>query len=190
MANKKSYCKPIKPWRGDEDKKCNRDIRETNLKKANPTIQGGNLMECNFLCTCQKISLDHHANPHVGGRLDYTRCENVADGCQFQLEVFRTPDNRGWAARTAKGITIPKGALVSPYSGLIVDENRVKELEEIYSTQDKGSFLMNLYVKAAPRPGAVAVPTPGELFVNDATVYRNVSAFFNHTCEAPNVKFR
>ena len=184
----------VRPWQskpGTSDSSCTVDNRQDRLQAAqkvngqsNPNIERCTL-ECNFLCPCHRDAM-RHANPLIGGSLGMQPCQNVmSTGLQFPLEVFRTHDNRGWAARTQKGVTIPKGAIVCPYSGQLADEIEVKGLEDMYAQMDKGSFIMNLH-EAKLKQNA----PPGEYFVNDATVYRNVAAFFNHTCEKPNVKFK
>ena len=183
----------IRPWQskpGTSDGPCTEDNRQDRLQSAHksnghtPNIERC-MLECNFLCPCHRDAL-RLANPLIGGSLGMQPCQNVkSEGLQFPLEVFRTPDNRGWAARTQRGVTIPKGAIVCPYSGQLADEIQVKGLEEMYAQMDKGSFIMNLH-EAKLKGEAPS----GEYFVNDATIYRNVGAFFNHTCEKPNVKFK
>lgn len=136
-------------------------------------------MDCNYMCPCN----DHDArnlNAKTGA-YESPSCTNqvLHEGVRYPLEVFRRP-GVGWAVRTQKGVTIPAGEIVSTYSGLYQRECDSRDLEEQYENENKMSFIMNLKGESRDaRPDDIAI---------DGTDFKSVTAFFNHQCEAPNIK--
>ncbi|GMH81947.1 hypothetical protein TrVE_jg7742 [Triparma verrucosa] len=164
------------------DMSCTSEIRVGQLMKSNGiTAHQAHFMDCNFLCPC--YASPRSSNLAFSGRKDFVQCENQRQyGCNYPLEIFKTSDGRGWGARTPAGVTIPVGVILCSYSGIYEDEMDVDELEEKYHNEQKPSFIMNLHKEKKQ------TMRRREQFVDDATNFRGVAGFFNHTCDGQNIK--
>ena len=166
---------------------CDQSNRSSALILSNKLEIRPHYMDCNFQCPC--YANKRHANLNASGRMDPRPCDNQQlFGCRFALEIFKTDDDRGWGVRTQRGVTIPEKVVVTSYSGVYVDEREVPSLEDQYKNDGKASFIMNLH-KLGEKKGAREHKN-GEHFVDDATDFRGVAGFFNHTCEAPNLEVK
>ncbi len=127
--------------------------------------------ECGPACACP---------PSCPNRL-------TQQGLRYRLEVFRTPDGRGWGVRSWD--TIPPGAYVASFNGLVIRDEDAEQVED-------DTYLFNMRVSSnRPATGGVqaadAAPVDeGEAednrFVIDAGPVGGVARFINHSC-APNL---
>lgn len=162
---------------------CDPKLRSKSLLQINNIKSNeAHYADCNFLCPC--YASPRSSNSAFSGRMDYARCDNQRQyGSNYPLEVFKTNDGRGWGARTPAGITVPFGKILCSYSGVYEDELDVDELEDKYKDEGKASFIMNLHKEKNNQK-----INRGMRFVDDATDFRGVAGFFNHTCDNPNIK--
>lgn len=113
-------------------------------------------------------------------------CPNrvTQQGLKFRLEVFRTPDGRGWGVRSWD--TIPAGAYIASFLGTVITDEDAGKASDVY--------LFNMRVPTnRPEDGVQADDAEmyyeGELenhFCIDANSVGGVARFINHSC-APNV---
>ncbi|XP_031268883.1 probable inactive histone-lysine N-methyltransferase SUVR2 isoform X3 [Pistacia vera] len=103
----------------------------------------------------------------------YRQCGNrvVQRGINCKLQVFFTPDGKGWGLRTLE--KLQKGAFVCEFVGEIVT------IKELYGRNTKNlncSVLLDAYWASK------GVPKDEEALCLDATCYGNVARFLNHRC--------
>lgn len=113
------------------------------------------IKECWSKCGCNK---------NCGNRV-------VQRGLKYKLQVFLTPDGKGWGLRTLE--KLPKGAFVCEFVGEILT------ISELYARNlEKHScpVLLDAYW------GLEGDSKDGEALCLDATCYGNVARFINHRC--------
>ena len=102
-------------------------------------------------------------------------CQLAEAGVHFKLEVFKTPDGRGFGVRTAKGVSIKKNQVVCHYSGEIITAKESKKRDLEYAKAGhQGSYLLDIDKKRE--------------YTIDATKFRSVAALLNHSCSLSNCK--
>lgn len=113
------------------------------------------IKECWTKCGCHKI---------CGNRL-------VQRGVNYKLQVFLTPDGKGWGLRTLE--KLPKGAFVCEFVG------EVLTVSEFYSRRTEkhtSPVLLDAYW------GLNRVMEEEEALCLDGTCYGNAARFINHRC--------
>ncbi|KAK8702007.1 hypothetical protein V6N13_020378 [Hibiscus sabdariffa] len=113
------------------------------------------IKECWSKCGCNK---------QCGNRM-------VQRGVNYKLQVFLTPDEKGWGLRTLE--KLPKGAFVCEFVGEILT------ISEFYARDAKKHtcpILLDAYW------GLKGVSKDEEALCLDATCYGNVARFINHRC--------
>ncbi|XP_039027402.1 probable inactive histone-lysine N-methyltransferase SUVR1 isoform X2 [Hibiscus syriacus] len=113
------------------------------------------LKECWSKCGCNK---------QCGNRV-------VQRGVKCKLQVFLTPDGRGWGLRTLE--KLPKGSFVCEFVGEILT---ISELYARNREKHTSPVLLDAYW------GLKGVPKDEEALCLDATCYGNVARFINHRC--------
>ncbi|XP_022758512.1 probable inactive histone-lysine N-methyltransferase SUVR2 isoform X2 [Durio zibethinus] len=113
------------------------------------------IKECWSKCGCNK---------QCGNRV-------VQRGVNYKLQVFLTPDGRGWGLRTLE--KLPKGAFVCEFVGEIVT---ISELYTRNIEKHACPVLLDAYW------GLKGVSKDEEALCLDATCYGNVARFINHRC--------
>ncbi|XVF81044.1 hypothetical protein PTKIN_Ptkin15bG0124900 [Pterospermum kingtungense] len=100
----------------------------------------------------------------------YKNCGNrvVQRGLKYKLQVFLTPDGKGWGLRTLE--KLPKGAFVCEFVGEILT------ISELYARKRSCPILLDAFW------GLKGVPEDDEALCLDATCYGNVARFINHRC--------
>lgn len=114
-------------------------------------------------------------------------CPNrvTQQGLRYRLELFRTADGRGWGVRSWD--TIPAGAYIAGFFGLVVTDAAAGELSD-------DTYLFNMQLSDARAGGAgeaghhVVIDEAGRAnhFTIDALKVGGVARFINHGC-APNL---
>ncbi|KAK8555573.1 hypothetical protein V6N13_046101 [Hibiscus sabdariffa] len=101
------------------------------------------------------------------------RCGNrvVQRGVNYKLQVFLTPDGKGWGLRTLE--KLPKGAFVCEFVGEILT---ISELYTRNREKHASPVLLDAYW------GLTGVSMDEEALCLDATCYGNVARFINHRC--------
>ncbi|XP_058005795.1 probable inactive histone-lysine N-methyltransferase SUVR2 isoform X2 [Hevea brasiliensis] len=149
-----SYCKacPLERSKNDEIlEPCKGHLKREHIK------------ECWSKCACQK---------QCGNRV-------VQRGIRCKLQVFFTPEGKGWGLRTLE--KLPKGTFVCEYVGEILT---IKEMHERNIQRTRGTnnerhthpVLLDAYWRLK---GALKEE---EALCLDATFYGNVAQFINHRC--------
>ncbi|KAK8611762.1 hypothetical protein V6N13_131804 [Hibiscus sabdariffa] len=113
------------------------------------------IKECWSKCGCNK---------QCGNRV-------VQRGVNCKLQVFLTPDGRGWGLRTLE--KLPKGAFVCEFVGEILT---ISELYARNKEKHTSPVLLDAYW------GLKGVIKDEEALCLDATCYGNVARFINHRC--------
>ena len=148
------------------DGKCTTD--SLKILHRNQHIQPSWRAYCNYLCASRSKQLQS----------EKCDCQIAENGLHHGLEVFQTPDGRGFGVRTARGVTIKKNEVICHYAGEIISSNEAKRRDqEYYSKSHKGSYILDIDEKGQ--------------YCIDATNFRSVSALINHSCSESNcVLFR
>uniref|UniRef100_A0A7N0ZSG1 SET domain-containing protein n=1 Tax=Kalanchoe fedtschenkoi TaxID=63787 RepID=A0A7N0ZSG1_KALFE len=133
-----------------------------------PVICNGHLArkfikECWKKCGCHKM---------CGNRI-------VQRGITYNLQVFMTPDGRGWGLRTLEDL--PKGAFVCEYVGEILT---LKELRNRY-TCNVNSDAYPVLLDAIW--GFDKNLKDDRTLCLDGTIYGNIARFINHRCSDSNL---
>ncbi|CAN6486120.1 unnamed protein product [Victoria cruziana] len=150
----------------DTDKLQQFFCKECPLEKSKPdTSCKGHLVrrfikECWSKCGCSK---------ECGNRV-------VQRGITVKLQVFFTPEGKGWALRTFD--PLPRGAFVCEYVGEILTNT------ELYSrnSQCSGDEKHHYPVLLDADWGSEGILKDEEALCLDATHYGNVARFINHRC--------
>eukprot|EP00271_Cylindrocystis_brebissonii_P005426 TRINITY_DN17459_c0_g2_i1.p1 TRINITY_DN17459_c0_g2~~TRINITY_DN17459_c0_g2_i1.p1 ORF type:complete len:456 (-),score=31.45 TRINITY_DN17459_c0_g2_i1:58-1371(-) len=174
----KSYCpertKCITRAEGEEFKECKGHVTRTFIK------------ECCNECRCNALK--------CGNRV-------VQRGIKAKLEVFFTPEGKGWGIRTRE--SLPKGAFICEYAGDILTNNELydrnsKNKEEddfaLAAAASKASSSKVDFRKRMTFPINLDCDWTTERIVDnsealslDATYRGNVGRFINHRCEDSNL---
>ncbi|XP_042518224.1 probable inactive histone-lysine N-methyltransferase SUVR2 isoform X2 [Macadamia integrifolia] len=137
--------------------------RSKNDELANPCK--GHLVrkfikECWSKCGCNK---------QCGNRV-------VQRGISCNLQVFMTPEGKGWGLRTLEDL--PKGTFVCEYVGEVVTNTELYERNMRSSRKEKHTYPVLLDADW----GSEGVLNDEEALCLDATFYGNVARFVNHRC--------
>ncbi|GAB2235698.1 hypothetical protein Drorol1_Dr00026134 [Drosera rotundifolia] len=106
------------------------------------------------------------------------QCGNrvVQRGIIRDLQVFWTPEGKGWGLRVAEDL--PKGAFVCEYVGEILTNN------ELHERNEQRSGERHVYPVLLDADWASeSILKDEEALCLDATFYGNVARFINHRCE-------
>ncbi|GMH02562.1 hypothetical protein Nepgr_004401 [Nepenthes gracilis] len=103
-------------------------------------------------------------------------CANrvVQRGITCKLQVFLTPEGKGWGLRTLE--VLPKGAFVCEYVGEILT------IMELHRRKLQGSGDKHSYSVLLDADWGSGVITSEQALCLDATSYGNVARFINHRC--------
>ncbi|CAN8267660.1 unnamed protein product [Cochlearia groenlandica] len=101
------------------------------------------------------------------------KCGNrvIQHGIHNKLQVFFTPDGRGWGLRTLE--KLPKGAFVCEFAGEILT------ISELFQ---RGSEKLASPVKLDAHWGPEGVSGVNKALCLDGTHFGNISRFINHRC--------
>ncbi|KAK0659987.1 Histone-lysine N-methyltransferase [Lasiodiplodia hormozganensis] len=122
------------------------------------------IYECNENCNC---------GPGCKTRV-------VQKGRQVRLEIFKTPDNRGWGLRCKDALRT--GQFIDTYRGEIITDEEASRREKNTRHGTKDSYLYSLDKFAE----AEGIPQE-ELYVIDGEFKGGPTRFMNHSCE-PNCR--
>ncbi|KAK4425425.1 Histone-lysine N-methyltransferase SUVR4 [Sesamum alatum] len=127
--------------------------------KCNGHIVRNFIKECWYKCGCSM------------------KCSNrvVQQGIKAKLQVFMTPEPKGWGLRTLEDL--PKGAFICEYVGEVVTNRELFE-RNMQSTVYRHVFPVLL--DAGWSSGGVLADE--QALCLDAAVYGNVARFINHRC--------
>ncbi|KAI3694356.1 hypothetical protein L1987_77321 [Smallanthus sonchifolius] len=117
------------------------------------------IKECWLKCGC---------NRKCGNRV-------VQCGIRYKLQVFMTPDGKGWGLRALEDL--PKGAFVCEFVGEVLT---CKELHNRVSQSSKKDGACPVFLDA--EWGEESELKEDEALCLDATSYGNVARFINHRC--------
>ncbi|KAL2900273.1 putative inactive histone-lysine N-methyltransferase SUVR2 [Bienertia sinuspersici] len=121
------------------------------------------IKECWTKCGCNK---------DCGNRV-------VQHGISHNLQVFWTPEGKGWGLRTLEDL--PKGAFVCEYIGEILTCTELHK-RSMKRSNDKHSYSVLLDTDWGSKPFKEA-----EFLCLDAAVYGNIARFINHRCSDANL---
>ncbi|MFQ6627297.1 hypothetical protein Gotur_006357, partial [Gossypium turneri] len=148
----------------DPQKQCLLNCTECPLERSKADdfpepckghLQRKAIKECWIKCGCNK---------QCGNRV-------VQRGVNYKLQVFLTPDGKGWGLRTLENL--PKGAFVCEFVGEILT---IPEFYARNREKHTSPVLLDAYW------GLKGVPKDEEALCLDATCYGNVARFINHRC--------
>ncbi|GAB2272439.1 hypothetical protein Dimus_007265 [Dionaea muscipula] len=111
------------------------------------------------------------------------QCGNrvVQRGITRDLQVFWTPEGKGWGLRVAEDL--PKGAFVCEYVGEILTNTELHERNKQRSADERHVYPVLLDADWASE----SILKDEEALCLDATFYGNVARFINHRCEDANL---
>ncbi|KAA8548874.1 hypothetical protein F0562_000558 [Nyssa sinensis] len=145
------YCKDC-PLERSKDKRSSGPCKGHSVRKF--------IKECWYKCGCSK---------KCGNRV-------VQRGITVNLQVFMTPEGKGWGLRTLEDL--PKGAFVCEYVGEIVTNMELFERNMRISGNEKHTYPVLLDADW----GSEGVLKDEKALCLDATFYGNVARFINHRC--------
>ncbi|KAK4482362.1 hypothetical protein RD792_009515 [Penstemon davidsonii] len=123
------------------------------------------IKECWWKCGCNKL---------CGNRV-------VQRGISHNLQVFMTPDGKGWGLRTLEDL--PEGAFVCEYVGEVLTNAELFDRVLRSPKRNKYSYPVLLDADWS----AKGVMKDEDALCLDATYYGNVSRFINHQCYDANL---
>lgn len=103
------------------------------------------------------------------------------DGQLFSLQVFWTPQGKGWGIRTLEDL--PPGAFVFEYVGEILTNTEMYERNLAVEKKSNGCHTYPVLLDGDW--GSEATLRDEEALCLDATHYGNVARFLNHRCAYP-----
>ncbi|XP_052189405.1 probable inactive histone-lysine N-methyltransferase SUVR2 [Diospyros lotus] len=111
------------------------------------------------------------------------KCGNrvVQRGITANLQVFMTPERKGWGLRTLEDL--PKGAFVCEYVGEIVTNMELFARSTQTGSTDRHTYPVLLDADW----GSEGILKDEEALCLDATNFGNVARFINHRCSDPNL---
>ncbi|KAL9142981.1 hypothetical protein ABFS82_14G207200 [Erythranthe guttata] len=112
-----------------------------------------------------------------------SQCGNrvVQRGITRKLQVFMTPEGKGWGLRTLEDL--PKGAFVSEYVGEILTNREL--VGRVLRSPKAGKHSYPVLLDAGW--GAKEALKDEEALCLDTTYYGNIARFINHRCYDPNL---
>lgn len=145
---------------------------ERQKNEENPAACKGHFVrdfvkECSSKCGCSK---------QCGNRV-------VQRGITRRLEVFMTPEGKGWGIRTLE--ELPVGAFVFEYVGEILTNSEMWERNS--DVQKNGEGLHTYPIVLDADWGSEANLKDEEALGLDATYFGNVARFLNHRCQDANL---
>lgn len=111
------------------------------------------IYECNSKCACP---------PDCPNRI-------VQQGRKHKLNIFKTPDGRGWGVRTEK--YIPEGQFICEYTGEVITFEEAEKRGLEYDAAGR-TYLFDLDFYNADNNYTI-----------DALHYGNIARFINHSCD-------
>ncbi|EFH68454.1 hypothetical protein ARALYDRAFT_470383 [Arabidopsis lyrata subsp. lyrata] len=126
------------------------------LEPCKGHLKRGAIKECWIKCGCTKI---------CGNRV-------IQRGIQNKLQVFFTPNGKGWGLRTLE--KLPKGAFICEYIGEILT------IPELYQRSFEGKLTCPFILDA--HWGSEERLEDDKALCLDGTHYGNISGFLNHRC--------
>jgi hypothetical protein len=151
--------------------------------------------ECGYQCSCSALRRPAAAR---GGRMEVVDCgeRKAQQRISWRLVVFKPGGasgdlGKGWGVRCLERV-IDKGSFLFEYVGELRRECEVEQLQRTYETDGlKGRYFFTLTegARATTRAGSRQSDKPERMYVVDATRYRNIAAFVNHSCR-PNLEAR
>ncbi|KAJ4851466.1 hypothetical protein Tsubulata_014135, partial [Turnera subulata] len=164
-------------------------VKESFLEECISLYKG--LAEyCYFYCrNCPLQRLKKNAFNSCNGRIARTfikecwskcgcrQCGNrvVQRGITRNLQVFRTPEGKGWGLRTAEDL--PRGAFVCEYAGEILTHCELQE-----QNMERSGHQKHMYVQLDAGWSSYSFLKDEEALALDAHDYGNVPRFINHRC--------
>ncbi|KAM0993010.1 hypothetical protein COP2_008991 [Malus domestica] len=100
----------------------------------------------------------------------------VQQGISVKLQVFLTPEGKGWGLRTLEDL--PRGSFVCEHVGEILT-NTERHERNVSSTGKKHAYYA---VQLDAAWGSKGILEDEEALCLDATAYGNVARFINHRC--------
>ncbi|XP_047955276.1 probable inactive histone-lysine N-methyltransferase SUVR2 [Salvia hispanica] len=137
-----------------------RSKREDSIEPCKGHLVRSFIKECWIKCGC---------NIQCGNRV-------VQRGISRKLQVFMTPEGKGWGLRTLEDL--PKGAFVCEYVGEVLTNAELFERVLSSPEGEKHSYPVLLDADWC----AEGVLKDEEALCLDATYYGNVARFINHKC--------
>lgn len=122
------------------------------------------IYECNESCRCGPLC----------------RNKNVQFGRTIELEIFKTPGDRGWGLRCKEKLY--EGQFIDTYRGEIINDAEATRREEEALSKTKASYLYSLD-KFAETEGL----RDEDIYVVDGQFMGGPTKFMNHSCE-PNCR--
>ncbi|KAG6400933.1 hypothetical protein SASPL_137778 [Salvia splendens] len=142
-----------------------RSKREDSIEPCKGHLVRNFVKECWIKCGC---------NVQCGNRV-------VQRGISRKLQVFMTPEGKGWGLRTLEDL--PKGAFVCEYVGEVLTNAELFERVLRSPEGEKHSYPVLLDADWC----AEGVLKDEEALCLDATYYGNVARFINHKCHDSNL---
>jgi hypothetical protein len=141
----------------------------------------GAIYECSYLCACAQLETPC---PTAGSALQRRRGPRQCGfrwsqkGVGTELMVVRTPD-MGWGLYAMEDIA--ENDFVVTYIGEYITGGDAKQREEEwYNEAELGNYIFSTQLAGSAGKASKGAPVDGISI--DATKYRNVSAFVNHSC--------
>ncbi|KAG5252309.1 histone-lysine N-methyltransferase SUVR [Salix suchowensis] len=139
-----------------------RSKNEEMLEPCKGHLKRKYIKECWSKCGCHK---------HCGNRV-------VQRGLMCKLQVFFTPEGKGWGLRTLE--LLPKGTFVCEYAGEILTTKEFYERKMQRATSNKTE--KHGYPVVLDADWCLKVVNDEKALCLDATFYGNVARFINHRC--------
>ncbi|KAJ6333927.1 hypothetical protein OIU78_010929 [Salix suchowensis] len=153
------------PWSNEvnsQDCPLERSKNEEMLEPCKGHLKRKYIKECWSKCGCHK---------HCGNRV-------VQRGLMCKLQVFFTPEGKGWGLRTLE--LLPKGTFVCEYAGEILTTKEFYERKMQRATSNKTE--KHGYPVVLDADWCLKVVNDEKALCLDATFYGNVARFINHRC--------
>ncbi|XP_076921015.1 putative inactive histone-lysine N-methyltransferase SUVR2 [Bidens hawaiensis] len=114
----------------------------------------------------------------------YKKCGNrvVQSGIRYKLQVFMTPDSKGWGLRALEDL--PKGAFVCEFVGEVLTCKELFNRVSQSSKEDEYAYPVFLDAEWGEENNE---SKEDEALCLDATYFGNVARFINHRCFDPNL---
>ncbi|KAJ4827970.1 hypothetical protein Tsubulata_009502 [Turnera subulata] len=143
------YCRncPLQRLKKNASNSCNGHVARKFIK------------ECWSKCGCSR---------QCGNRV-------VQRGITRNLQVFRTPEGKGWGLRTAEDL--PRGTFVCEYAGEILTHCELQELN-----MERSGHQKHMHVLLDAGWSSYSFLKDEEALALDAHDYGNVARFINHRC--------
>ncbi|KAF1975077.1 SET domain-containing protein [Bimuria novae-zelandiae CBS 107.79] len=121
------------------------------------------IYECNDNCRCGL----------------FCRNKNVQFGRQVEVEIFKTPNNRGWGLRCKEALHM--GQFIDTYRGEVITD------EEATRREEAGGMMKASYLYQLDKHAETEGLTKEEMYVVDGEFMGGPTKFMNHSCQ-PNCR--